>query len=258
MKMKMNLGNKAGGAPKWMAPERFADCKPFKDIYSYGLVVWEIATNGMKLYSNIKNEVDLLKVKARDDIYDLVVILKLKDTASLLKLVVKQCCKFDPCNRISLEKLVFELLNKFQNLVWNDCGRSFLSEGKIKEALAAYTQSLVIEPKDTSTLIGHGETLILMDRHEDSLTDLNQLLEIKQDDANILNIRGKLHCMMNNYEESLVDLNKSLEINLNNADALRNRGITYYRMRNYNESLSDLNKSLNIEPNNSIALKWRK
>ncbi|RIB23673.1 hypothetical protein C2G38_2170590 [Gigaspora rosea] len=264
-KVEMEFGNKAGGnALKWRAPERFTYDKRFEryrdnpsfvkifnetmakiyldqphlsdvsevnkllgelivgevtvgendmDPVSITNSLWiscmEIATNGMRLYSNIKDGVELLEVKTRDDIDDLVVILKLKDTPTLLKHVVKQCCKFDPNNRISLEEVVFELLNKFQNL--------------------------------------HGETLILMDRHEDSLTDLNKLLEIRQDDAYVLNIRGKVHRMMNNYEESLVDLNKSLEINSNNADALRNRGITYYRMCNYNESLSYLNKSLDID-----------
>ncbi|CAG8626624.1 16325_t:CDS:10, partial [Gigaspora rosea] len=115
-KVEMEFGNKAGALLSGGHLNVLLMTSDLNGIEIIQAFCMEIATNGMRLYSNIKDGVELLEVKTRDDIDDLVVILKLKDTPTLLKHVVKQCCKFDPNNRISLEEVVFELLNKFQNL----------------------------------------------------------------------------------------------------------------------------------------------
>ncbi|CAG8597441.1 5874_t:CDS:2 [Gigaspora margarita] len=135
----LSLGEQAGGALKWRAPERLAyNPKPFKeykddprfskifnetmvkhykdrpqlsDVYGYGLVV---------LYPNIKNEEALLNVKVCDDINDLEEILDRKDCPGILKHVIKKCCEFNPLQRMSFEEVVIELQNKFRNIVWND------------------------------------------------------------------------------------------------------------------------------------------
>ncbi|CAG8621847.1 23862_t:CDS:2, partial [Gigaspora margarita] len=152
----LSLGEKAGGALLWRAPERFADYKPFKnqyaskpefskifdenmaklykdrpqllDVYSYGLIVWEITTNGMNLYSDIKNNESLLRVKMREDINDLEEILVQKDVPGIIKTIIKKCCEFDPLKRISFEQVIFDLQDKFKNIVYNDRGKSHLLE----------------------------------------------------------------------------------------------------------------------------------
>ncbi|CAG8585621.1 9018_t:CDS:2 [Acaulospora morrowiae] len=73
---------------------------------------------------------------------------------------------------------------------------------------------------------------------------LNRSLEIEPDDAFALRNRGETHRMLNKYNESLSDLNRSLEIEPDDAFTLRNRGETYRMLNKYNESLSDLNRSL--------------
>ncbi|CAG8638244.1 11670_t:CDS:2 [Gigaspora margarita] len=169
----LSLGEQAGGAQKWRAPERLAyNPNPFKeykddtrfskifnetmvkhykdrpqlsDVYSYGLVVWEIATNGMTLYPNIKKDPEpLLKIKVRDDINDLEEILDRKDCPGILKHVIKKCCEFDPLKRMSFEEVVIELQNKFRNIVWNDRGRSHFLE-----AARDLTSTLVYSPTKT-------------------------------------------------------------------------------------------------------------
>ncbi|KAF0516114.1 tyrosine-protein kinase CSK [Gigaspora margarita] len=150
-KKALSLGEQAGGAPKWRAPERFAyNSKPYEkykddskfsklfdekmakhykdqphlsDVYSYGLVVWEIATNGMVLYPGLKNVVSLLEIKIRDDINDLVEALDRKNVPPIFRYVIKKCCEFDPLKRIFLEQVIFDLKDMYKNIVWNGRGR---------------------------------------------------------------------------------------------------------------------------------------
>ncbi|CAG8582865.1 10949_t:CDS:2 [Ambispora leptoticha] len=119
---------------------------------------------------------------------------------------------------------------------------------------ATYLKLLEINPNDAFTLANRGATYHMMNRYEESLTDLNKSLEINPNDAFALANRGATYHMMNRYEESLTDLNKTLEINPNDAFALANRGATYLMMNRYEESLTDLNKSLEINPNYTFAL----
>ncbi|RIB23672.1 hypothetical protein C2G38_2032542 [Gigaspora rosea] len=89
----------------------------FQISNSYGLVAWEIATDGIAIYPNIKDAVGLLEVKTRDNIDDLIEILKLNDTPDPLKYVIKECCKFNPHELITLDDVKFEFLNGFPELL---------------------------------------------------------------------------------------------------------------------------------------------
>ncbi|CAG8590094.1 36811_t:CDS:2 [Gigaspora margarita] len=130
-KFELDIGIAAGGALKWRAPERFATSAKFRqkysnnpkfsnifnkemikfyenqpilsDIYSYGLVIWEIATNGSTLYPDIYEE-DLIEAKSNEYVSDLIDILEQNDTPGPLRRVVKECCRFSPVKRMALEQ----------------------------------------------------------------------------------------------------------------------------------------------------------
>ncbi|CAG8495238.1 2210_t:CDS:2 [Dentiscutata heterogama] len=130
-KAELDIGITGGGSLKWCAPERFSASTKFKQKYAnnpktskifgekmvkfyknqpYLSVVWEIATNGMTLYSDL-NEENLMEAKSQDNIGDLIDILEEKDTPGPLRRIVRECCKFSPEKRMTLEQVAIELLN---------------------------------------------------------------------------------------------------------------------------------------------------
>ncbi|CAG8819267.1 17648_t:CDS:2, partial [Cetraspora pellucida] len=108
----LSIGEQAGGALKWRAPERIAyNPKPFKKF--------EDDSRFSKLLKNealAKHYKDQPQLSVREDINDLDEILEQKDAPGKLKHVIKRCCKFDPNKRISFEEVVIELQNKFRNI----------------------------------------------------------------------------------------------------------------------------------------------
>ncbi|RIB27703.1 hypothetical protein C2G38_2159879 [Gigaspora rosea] len=91
----------------------------------------------------------------------------------------------------------------------------------------------------------HWESWNLINRYEESLTDLNKSLEIEPNNAVALGMHGETYLMMN--KGLLEDLNKSSVIEPNDAFASKARGESI-------ESWVDLNKSLEIKPNDTFAL----
>ncbi|CAG8484525.1 14766_t:CDS:2, partial [Dentiscutata heterogama] len=94
---------------RWAAPEKFSEdsqCKEnpiHSDIYSYGLVVWEIATNGKEKNDEIKST----KTSGNNDylIYELEQI----DTPNRLIKIIKDCCNSNPSMRSTLAKVILDL-----------------------------------------------------------------------------------------------------------------------------------------------------
>ncbi|CAG8447182.1 18908_t:CDS:2 [Gigaspora rosea] len=120
--------------------KHYKDQPHLSDVYSYGLVVWEIATNDMVLYPEVKNVVSLLEIKIRDDIKDLVKALDRKNVPTIFRYVIKECCVFDPLKRIDLIEIILDLKNMYKNIVWNDHGRSHFLKGEFQEAINNYTE----------------------------------------------------------------------------------------------------------------------
>ncbi|CAG8709550.1 44776_t:CDS:2 [Gigaspora margarita] len=92
-------------APEYISKHQKMDEKMLKlsDIYSCGLVMWEIAVNGIKPYDGMK--IDTIKdAKASGEIEILIKVLEDKDTPGKLKKLIRKCCDSDSSKRPPLEE----------------------------------------------------------------------------------------------------------------------------------------------------------
>ncbi|CAG8718135.1 40179_t:CDS:10 [Gigaspora margarita] len=100
---------------RWAAPEHINDEQNIdeerSDIYSCGLVMYEIAMNGKKPYEDIEDFDKLKKAKVSGDIKDLIKDLEDKDAPGKLKSLIKGCCDLVPSKRIKLADVIFDLKN---------------------------------------------------------------------------------------------------------------------------------------------------
>ncbi|KAF0507906.1 actin-binding protein ipp-like [Gigaspora margarita] len=110
------------GSLQWASPEYISDesnmkeyykDQPyFSDIYSYGLVAWEILTNGKEPYDDMSSD-EIKKAKLSKNIGDLVDELKENDAPGVLRKIVEKCCNYNPPDRIALEEVEL-LLSDFK------------------------------------------------------------------------------------------------------------------------------------------------
>ncbi|CAG8606127.1 3232_t:CDS:2, partial [Dentiscutata heterogama] len=107
---------------QWASPEYISDESKMKehykdqpdlsDIYSYGLVVWEILTNGKEPYDGLDSD-EIKEAKLSKKIDELIDELKEKDTPGGLRKIVEKCCIYNPPDRIALEEIEL-LLSDFK------------------------------------------------------------------------------------------------------------------------------------------------
>ncbi|CAG8588820.1 34642_t:CDS:2 [Racocetra persica] len=99
---------------QWVSPEYISEDQKMKDyykgqpdlsdIYSFGLVAWEILTNGKEPYDGMdSNEIEEAKRSKRID--DLTDELRERDTPGVLRKIVEKCCIYNPPDRIALEEI---------------------------------------------------------------------------------------------------------------------------------------------------------
>ncbi|CAG8523490.1 5637_t:CDS:2, partial [Dentiscutata heterogama] len=98
---------------RWAAPEHINGRQnideKLSDIYSCGLVMWEIAMNGKIPYEDIEDFDKLKKAKVSGDNEYLIKELEDKDAPGKLRKLIKGCCDSDPDKRLSLAEVKFGL-----------------------------------------------------------------------------------------------------------------------------------------------------
>jgi len=90
---------------KWMAPETIKTQRFSKmtDIWTFGIVIWEIITKGAEVHSNINDDIVEIKVQIRDNFLTPEIPQK---TDSTLKVLMKQCWYKDPEMRPSPKDII--------------------------------------------------------------------------------------------------------------------------------------------------------
>ncbi|KAF0445955.1 interferon-induced very large GTPase 1-like [Gigaspora margarita] len=184
-------------AVRWAAPERLLDIQEtnekvlkLSDIYSCGLVMWEIAMNGEKPFYDI-DDANMKNGKSSYSIDNLIDKLEEKDTFGQLKTLIKKCCNSNPSGRPALVEVTFEL----ESLYYIKRQES-LKGFPDKEAIFYFTE----------------------EKYEDLIQHLTKLLDVNESTLFALKYRA------------LEDLHDALEIEPNYAFALRELEKTYQTM----------------------------
>ncbi|KAF0490312.1 interferon-induced very large GTPase 1-like [Gigaspora margarita] len=109
---------------RWAAPEYISELQKMdekmlklSDIYSCGLVIWEIAVNGIKPFDNMKSDT-IKDAKASGDIKNLIEVLKDKDTPGKLEKLIIECCDSNSAKRPTLAEVKFNLNSLYYRILW--------------------------------------------------------------------------------------------------------------------------------------------
>lgn len=183
------------GTPGYMAPEvySFEGADVRSDIYSFGLVLWQIAAG---------SPVPPFTVQWRGDmesflhgIYEQQIVGRVPSVEGPLKPVIERCLKPRPSDRYgscaelraALDSIYerrlgrkFELpeLGKKTADSWNQKGGSLAALGRQEEAIACYDKALAIDPRHPLGWANKGVSLHALGRHEEAIDCYDRALSI--------------------------------------------------------------------------------
>ena len=265
------------GTPTHMPPEQFinaAGCDERSDIYSFGVVLYQMASGG---------KLPFLTPLPRNDEYEesrrfWIEMHNLHRQAPIPKIntplspIIFRCLEKNPINRyFSFEELCRDLetmLKKQTNEVINmpeikeleawelvNKGVSLSNLGKCQEAIACYDRALEINPGDAETWYNKGNVFKKLGKPQDEMACYDKALEINPRCAAVWINKGiALADRLGKPQDEIACYDKALEINPRYAAAWINKGILLAdRLGKPQEAIACFNRSLEIYPKYAAA-----
>ena len=265
-------GKRICGTPGYIAPEiilgRQADVR--SDIYSFGLVLWQMAKGSSVPPFHIPYE----KVANIDEylrrVFDQQTKKHVPDTGGPMQSAIARCLMLDPSQRYgSFEELRRELEPIYRrqtgNVVeppraetrtagfWGNRGVSLGELGRHEEAVACYSKALEIDPRDVYAWSNKGGDLSALGRQEEAIACLDQALRLNPEFAYAWINKGNVLHSLGRYEEALACFAEALRADPQNAIVWHNNGKTLYALTRYEEALTSFAKSARLDPHYASA-----
>ena len=257
------------GTPTYMPPEQFhhaAQCDERSDIYSFGVVLYQMAAHGRLPFSpttRIKKWGDDAPRIWRE-MHRLHTETPVTTIATPLFPVIKRCLEKEPSKRYQnfteLRTDLDELLRRQTGEVlttphseleaWELYNKAFSlsSLGHIEEAIRCYERVLELEPDNSDALNNMGVCYRKLGRLQDALDCYERAAKANRFDAAAWGNKGNCLYSMGRYTEAIVSLNKAIEIDQLNESAWLNRALVEERLGLKTEAATSLRTFLDLDP----------
>ncbi len=264
------------GTPTHMPPEQFinaAGCDEISDIYSFGIVLYQMASNGrlpfLPAFPRDNSEEESMRFWR--EMHKLHCQAPIPKLSTPLFPIIFRCLEKNPINRYfsfkelrrDLEVLckkqtgeVVRLPEKEELEVgdWLNKGFSLSALGKHQEAIDCYNKALEINPNFASAWSNKGSILGKQGRYEEELKCYDRAIEIDPKYVSAWYNKGNLLGRQGRFEESLKCLDRAIEIDPNFAPTWHGKGVILGKQGRFEEASKCFNCA--IEINQRDALVW--
>jgi tetratricopeptide (TPR) repeat protein len=253
------------GTPGYIAPEvyRYEQADVRSDIYSFGLVLWQMA---------VGSRVPPFMVSWRSDaesflraIYEQQMAGRVPQVEGPLGPVIEGCIRPAPSERYgsftqlrwALERIwerrtgrKFEIPQVGQQTAgfWSNKGASLYGLSRYEEAIGCFDKALEIQPRNAGAWSNKGIALAALRQHEQAIGCFDQALTIDPRDAYAWSNKGNVLQALRRHEEAIRCFDKALEIQPRDEVAWGNKGIALDALGLYLEAIVCYDSALTIDP----------
>jgi tetratricopeptide (TPR) repeat protein len=258
------------GTPGYMPPEVYrgeqADVR--SDIYSFGLVLWQMAAG---------SRVPPFWVPYRGDLEDyLRGIYKRQMTRraprveGFLGPAIERCLRPRPAERFGsfaelreeLEPIMerttghkpeFPQVGDKTTAFWIAKGSSLSNLGRTEEAIKCLDRALMIDPRNLIAWSNKGTMLIRLGQFAGAITSFDKVLAIEPRDAIAWNEKGRALAELRRFEEAISCHDQALAIGSQDALAWNNKGRALAALGRLEDGLDCYDRALATEPQDAEA-----
>jgi tetratricopeptide (TPR) repeat protein len=268
----MQTGGKARcGTPGYMAPEVYrgegADIR--SDIYSFGLVLWQMAAGSPAPPFVAPYRGDLEGYLSQ--IYEQQMAGRVPPVDGFLGPVIKRCLRPRPAERYGSfgelrgalepilerktgEKLEVPQVGEKTAVFWNNKGISLATLGRREEAISCYDQALALDPRYATAWSNKGKALAELGRREEAISCYDQALALDPRHAAAWNNKGSALCNLGRREEAISCYDQALAIDPRDAAAWDNKGNALADLGRHAEAISCYDQALAVDPRDAVTL----
>jgi tetratricopeptide (TPR) repeat protein len=258
-------GKRVCGTPGYIAPEvyRSEGANVRSDIYSFGLVLWQMATGSLTPPFMMRWR-GSMAVFLRE-IYQQQMLCVLPLVGNELDQVIARCLKPEPKERYgSFEELRkslhpilrrrtgrhFEVWETLPDAAaqWNNKGGSLNALGRHEEAIKCYDRALAKDPDDATAWNNKGSALMALRRHDEAARCFERALAINPKYAMAWTNRGAALGALDRHEDAIKYYDKALSVDPQYIDAWNNRGVSLEKLGRHEEAIGCYDRVISIDP----------
>lgn len=261
----------AFGTPPYMPPEQFenaAGCDVRSDIYSFGIVLYQMASGGkLPFYPDMTGG---KPDNVFQDWYRLHCKAFIPQLKSPLFSVIQKCLEKEPRKRYQtfrelradIEALLKLQINEVIKMPeqkemeaweWNNKGVSLYHIHSFGEALGWFDKALEIYPQLKETWTNKGNVYLKQQCYSEALSCYLRAIEIDSEYELAWNNAGICLSSLGKREEALGCYNQALRINNGYESAWVNKGNCFFSMSEYSEAIRCYEAALAIDLNSVAA-----
>lgn len=255
------------GTPTHMPPEQFtnaAACDERSDIYSFGIVLYQMATGGnLPFLANLPRNEEEHK-QFWQDMHRLHSQAPVPRLDSPLYPIIQRCLEKDPNRRYrsfkdlraDMEPILKRLTGEVVKLpeqkeldAWElgNKGTALASLNELREAIACFDSALRINPEIAGIWNNKGAALNRRGRYQEAIACLNRSLVIDPTSAHAwLNRGNALHCL-DSLQDAIDCYNRVLKIDYLNVDAWNNKGNVLNDLGDFEEAIVCFDNAIEID-----------
>jgi tetratricopeptide (TPR) repeat protein len=262
----MQTGGKARcGTPGYMAPEIYrgegADIR--SDIYSFGLVFWQMAAGSPMPPFVVPYRGDLEGYLRQ--IYEQQMNGRVPRVDGFLGPVIERCLYPKPTDRFGSfgelravlepmlarktgEKIEVPQVRANRAAFLNNKGASLAALGQHQEAIGCFDQSLAIDTRDAYTWLNKGASLAALGRREEAIQCYDKALAIDPREAKAWLNKGSVLIALDQKEEALNCYDQALASDPRYAEAWSGKGNALAALGRQEEAISCYDRALALDP----------
>lgn len=223
------------------------------DIYSFGVVLYEMLTGTLPFFSS--NKYDYIRLHVNKIPQNACQINP--EISGELNRVVMNCLEKKPENRFAnfdeLKKAILEIypdldytltnikrpeekVKAFEAQYLSNKGTSMITLGRYDDALAFFDSALELEPNYIDAYYRKALALIGLGAYEEAARNFEKYLNINPRDADVLKNKGCLLNLSGKREEALTCFNQALTIHPWCQEILYHKGVTLFLIGKYHEA----------------------
>ena len=130
----------------------------------------------------------------------------------------------------------------------NNRGQASYNKGDSASSVNDYTTAISIDAKNPLILNNRALAYIQLDDQTHALSDLQAALTLVPDYAEALNNRGVVQLKLEKYDDAIADFTNALAIDAKYADAIENRAFAYLQKNDQTRAVADLETALQLNP----------
>jgi tetratricopeptide (TPR) repeat protein len=253
------------GTPEYMPPEQFTDaasCDERSDIYSFGVVLFQMASGGRPPYAASARTFDAwFRVHSEGALPVLQSPLAPLVARCLQKRQGARYGSFhelrmdldDLLDRTSGEVVVPPKPDALRSWEWYNKGGSLFCLGRYDEAVRSYDRALEIDPRFAAAWNNKGNSFRRLGRHDEAICCYDKALEMDPQDTAAWNNKGNSLHSLGRDEEALRSYDRALALDPRFAAAWSAKGGVLGDLARDEEAIRCYDRALELKPEHANA-----